>query len=383
MAAVEKSSDFPTAFLLAVNEKGFDSYYRGLGNSFLQVVGIGAGFHSLDSAHNPPTHLAEWIIAMGSLLAPFARLNFDLIAAREVESAVTQMLMERLNSGTHAEDLTRGRLPDRANTELFESLAWALGMCIVWFEEIEGEVTTRVFCRPEGHQWLFYGYFGFDGRKVYCFDHPTLRDHGVESPTRSCYQVHEQCNPIIVGRLIGDLNSPPPRPPSDSIDIAILRLLLDAAANVDPATVSESTRTYMQELSQQWNFVLEHPESVPVFVNIGLDIVKRAVLACACEYESSLPSGPTVDSHSLRDCPRFSHHNSQYINHVNHLVHEDCLQAFLKRMITADPSKPIKCDACPSLYSDLIVRQVLPDYQTIKDEALKRLQQGAFTSLAD
>jgi len=365
MATIETSADFDTPYLLAVREKGFEAYYRGFEGSFLQVVGIGACFHNLDSSRNPPTHLAEWFIAQASLLEPFARLRYDLRVATCVGSAVTQLLLERLNSGTQAEDLSRGRLPDRANTELFESLAWALGMCIVWFEEIEGEVMTRVFCRPEGHQWLFYGYFGFDGRKVYCFEHPTLRDHEVESPTRSCYQMHEQCNPIIVGQLIGELRSPPPEP---SPDMATLRFLVEMASMIDPAVVPAEIRSHMHGLNQQWNRLLEQPEYVPILSLIGLDLVKKAVTAGA-------GSGPS-NFHSLRECPRFSStHSSPYIQHLNHLVHEDCLRAFLIQALSVNPSRPIKCGGCPSFFTEALVRQMVPHYQTIKEEALKRLQQ--------
>lgn len=375
MANVGRSIDFGGNFLQAVKDKGFESYYRGFEGAWLSIIGIGTLFHSWDPSNHPPEHLSEWLNAMASVLEAFTRLKYKPSAVNDVGSTVTALLHQRLSSGDQAEALTRGRPPNRANTELFEALAWALGICVVWFEEIEGEMVTRVYRRSEGHQWLFYAYFGFDGKKVYCFEHPTLKNHEAGSP--SCYQTHEQPRPIIVGTWIGEPSPQPQEQIPDDFEIGFLRLLIDNAARIDPAAVPESTHTYMQELIQQWNHMLERPETMPLFSAIGFDLVTRALKAGARESAAPIAIS-TTDSHPLRDCPSFPNHNSNYIQHINHFVHEDCLRAFLQQKLSANPQNSIKCEVCPSLYHESLVKQVLPHFQTLKEEALKR-QQDAVT----
>ena len=377
MSTVERSSDFGTSYLQKLREHQFESYYRGYDRTLLQLVGIAVALHGNDPSSNPPPHLAAWLTERGSILEAGTRLRFAVTVAKELGAAVQALVHARLPTGTQANALIHGGLPDRSNVELFSALAWAVGICIVWYEEIEGELETKIYCRPNEHEWLFYAYMGFDGRKVYCFDHPSLRNHVDESPTGSCFQTSTQPTPIIVG-VCRDLCRPPPGvpQPSNTVEIGILKLLVEMAANVNPALVPESERTYCQELRNGWDAMLENPGSIPVFQALGFDLVKKAIDACACDPPNL--SGPveTVDSHHLRNCGNFPSRGSRYISHLTHLVHENCLQPFLREKIRENPTKAVLCPVCPHCFSEAFIVQVLPHYQTIKDEAFKLLQQA-------
>jgi hypothetical protein len=380
MATIERSADFGTPFLQRLREHQFESYYRGSDRNLLQLMGIAVTFHSNDHSANPPPHLATWLSAIGCVLDAGTRVRYNLSVARELEAAVKALVIAKLETVNQAEALVNGRLPDRSNIELFSALAWAFGMCIVWYEEIEGELVTRIYYRPAEHEWLFYAYMGFDGRKVYCFDHPSLRNHVADSPTGSCFQTRDKPTPVIVG-VYRELDRPSPGVPplSETVDIAILRLLVEMAAKVNPAVVPEASRKYCQQLKDSWDEMLAHPEIIPVFHALGVDRVKKAIDAVACEPPNILgpiDSPDTVDSHHLRNCGNFPSRNSRYITHSNHLVHEDCLHLFLREKVTANPAQAVLCPVCPNLFSEAFIVQVLPHYQTIKNEAFRLLQQA-------
>ena len=375
MSTVERSSDFGTPYLQKLREYQFESYYRGFVNTFLQLVGIAVTLHSNDPSSNPPPHLAAWLRDIGSVLQAGSRLRYDLRVARELEAAVPALVRDRLRSGTQADALVNGGMPDRSNVELFSALAWAVGMCIVWYEEIEGELVTRIYCRPNEHEWLFYAYMGFDGRKVYCFDHPSLRNHVADSPTGSCFQTSTQPTPIVIGRLMG---APESQNPPQTMDIPMLQLLLRMAALADPATVSEGHRKYFKELKDSWGNVYNC--QVPALQAVGLDLVKAAIDQGASDPRPKSPEIPPL-SHHLRDCKHYPHHDPKYIQHINHQVHESCLRNFLLSTITTNPSNAVICPVCPNVFSEAFILQVMPHYQTIKENAFRKLQETVTKSL--
>ena len=369
MAAVENCADFAGPFLSEIRKQDFTHYYKGNESTLLSLLGVVVQWHYEDSTNPLPQNLVDWINNMPEICGPLARSRLDITVTRELGWALLELLRQRVPSGTRVESLTSGRLPSRENKDLYETLAWALGMCITWYEMVEGELTTQVFHRSGNHPWVFNAYLGYDGRKIYSFSHQSQRRHASDYQQRGCFSLEEQPNSIIIGRLTYPVRA---EPSWRLFEINLLKLLISQVRNVDPATVDPETRTYLQEVYRKWGELESNSAMLPTSVELGLDFLKEAVQACIRDPPSASPT-----SHDLRNCHTYTNTPSPYVQcPIGHPFHETCLRSYIIQLIQTTPNLGyISCKLCPRAFSQEVILQVVPHFKTLKEEALQQHQE--------
>ena len=367
--------------LRAVFERGFDlCFVKGTAKCFAELIAVEVLYHCQDNTQPGMRHFLEWMAYLCAVtdMQNNYRRSKEIAMWRELKDRVLSFMREKIPTKIGSEGVLAGVVPDRANTDVMETIAAALRAVIVWYEVVEEQIVTRYFYRGEPGTWFFYLYFASENNCIIALQHPSMLNHAPDSPTSSCSL--SPPHPIIVGLLDHQ------EIPQADCSAQVFNLLLRVARQAERDNLQGTLKTSVEGHLGLWRVVEEqvHRSQLEGVVNCGevKECLERLVRPEPKPARSSL-GVPASAPHHISSCAEHPSFPSAYIKHTSsHSFHVTCLAEYFQVMIRNNPpDTPIKCMKCPLPFSEEMILTVLPHYRTMKREATKEWQERTTTKL--
>lgn len=238
-----------------------------------------------------------------------------------------------------ADEVQKGKCPDKSNKVAYEALATHLNLCLLWYEcTAERRVITHSFHSKTKNDVSLFINIAQDGDKLYFLYHRGLRE-SVTIGFPYLMKVNAQGEPLTIGCELRQME--PVGDPRDALIENLLRVV-DASAALTltltqeiPLAAADYFRVLQERVSVAKNIYGAVGSALP-------PLMSEAVKGLLALQVSNQQTAPIRDSHTVQNCEQYPELGG-FEEYHGHRFHRDCLCVYLTTLQLRYPNLP----SCP------------------------------------
>ena len=238
--------------------------------------------------------------------------------------------------GQQADEVQKGKCPDKSNKIAYEAFANHLNLCLCWYEcTAERRVITHLFHSKTKNDVSLFINIAQDGDKLYYLYHQGLNE-SVSIAFPYLMKVNLQGEPLTIGCELRQ--SEPDRDPSEALIVNLLKvveasaMLTLAITNQIPPTASEHFRQLQERVSASKGIYTAVKFAMPPLMSDSL----KALLALKVpDQQPAYTRAP----HTVQNCEQYPELGA-FEEYHGHRFHRDCLSAYLNTLQLRYPNLP-------------------------------------------
>ena len=374
MAVPQYSSTPTTPFLTELANLGYSSWLSfdfTEETAFFKAQGEGLLMHTsvhysaigayIDRSWNPKIQTLTSVLAQFPSPARYEDANYW----REVGSKASQFAIKFFREAgktEHANQVQRGKCPDKDNTVAYKSLCNHLNMCLTWYENTVHGSVTHVFCNEEKkNEVCLFVNIAQDSNRLYLLFHRDFETGSqVTAPGFPYYMLSgTDMGPIMLGREVAGVRGAAEGMEELAGKLVEVTEILARIIKLECPAVQEGTLELIGSLRDKFGTVNALLRVSRLRKTLDSEDI-RAVLALSA-YSAGSQEPQLV--HSVHNCEQFAHIDGNYVlpQPHGHNFHVTCLSAHIRSLGLVYPAVP-QCPSCENPLPDSVF-DICPEIQ--------------------